>query len=228
MGLADIALYEGRTQDAIAILQEGIAADIAERNNEAAARKTTMLAEAHLDLKKSAAALSDAQQALRLSEGDPIIELLAGETYAQAGRFERVLSLASRLDDELVPEYQSYGTLLRGEVYLQRGDWRLCLANCNFASQRACHNVTSPRRMLFISKALVILAKHSRKHPCNNALRSLYLVDFKFGQSFSGATIPSVSFRRNSSEFRERQYSSRVSQRRLQLVRGSALLLRLP
>ena len=161
MGLADIALYEGRTQDAIAILQEGIAADIAERNNEAAARKTTMLAEAHLDLKKSAAALSDAQQALRLSEGDPIIELLAGETYAQAGRFERVLSLASRLDDELVPEYQSYGTLLRGEVYLQRGDWRLCLANCNFASQRACHNVTSPRRMLFISKALVILAKHS-------------------------------------------------------------------
>jgi len=105
---------------------------------------------------------------------------------------------------------------------------KLCLANCNFASQRACHNVTSPRRMLFISKALVILAKHSRKHPCNNALRSLYLVDFKFGQSFSGATIPSVSFRRNSSEFRERQYSSRVSQRRLQLVRGSALLLRLP
>src|SRR5215831_1201179 len=104
----------------------------------------------------------------------------------------------------------------------------VCLANCNFASQRACHNVTSPRRMLFISKALVILAKHSRKHPCNNALRSLYLVDFKFGQSFSGATIPSVSFRRNSSEFRERQYSSRVSQRRLQLVRGSALLLRLP
>jgi serine/threonine protein kinase/predicted Zn-dependent protease len=127
VGLADIALYEGRTQDAIAILREGIAADIAERNNEAAARKTTMLAEAHLDLKKSAAALSDAQQALRLSEGDPIIELLAGETYAQAGRFERALSLASRLDDELVPEYQSYGTLLRGEVYLQRGDSRLAI-----------------------------------------------------------------------------------------------------
>src|SRR5215469_13184192 len=40
-------------------------------------------------------------------------------------------------------------------------DKYVCLANCNFASQRACHNVTSPRRMLFISKALVILAKHS-------------------------------------------------------------------
>jgi hypothetical protein len=37
----------------------------------------------------------------------------------------------------------------------------LCLANCNFARYRACHNVTSPRCMLFISKALLILAKHS-------------------------------------------------------------------
>jgi len=36
----------------------------------------------------------------------------------------------------------------------------LCLANCNFASCRACHNVTSPRCIVFISKALLILAKH--------------------------------------------------------------------
>jgi len=35
------------------------------------------------------------------------------------------------------------------------------LANCNFAQPQACHNVTSPRCMLFISKALLILAKHN-------------------------------------------------------------------
>ena len=34
------------------------------------------------------------------------------------------------------------------------------LANCNFASPRACDNATSPRGMLFISKAILILAKH--------------------------------------------------------------------
>jgi non-specific serine/threonine protein kinase/serine/threonine-protein kinase len=38
---------------------------------------------------------------------------------------------------------------------------RLCLANCNFASHRACHNVTFPRCMLLIAKALLILAKHT-------------------------------------------------------------------
>jgi hypothetical protein len=37
----------------------------------------------------------------------------------------------------------------------------LCLANCNFAQPQACHNVTSPCCMLFISKALLILAKHN-------------------------------------------------------------------
>jgi len=39
-----------------------------------------------------------------------------------------------------------------------------CLANCNFANCRACHNVTSPRCIVFISKALLILAKHSLIH----------------------------------------------------------------
>jgi hypothetical protein len=36
----------------------------------------------------------------------------------------------------------------------------VCLANCNFASRMACHNVTFSRCMLFVSKALLILAKH--------------------------------------------------------------------
>jgi hypothetical protein len=41
----------------------------------------------------------------------------------------------------------------------------VCLANCNFASHRAYNhraynNVTSTRCMLFISKALLILAMH--------------------------------------------------------------------
>jgi Tol biopolymer transport system component len=37
----------------------------------------------------------------------------------------------------------------------------VCLANCNFARHRGRNNVTPPRCMLFISKALLILAKHS-------------------------------------------------------------------
>jgi hypothetical protein len=43
-------------------------------------------------------------------------------------------------------------------MYLDGGK-NVWLANCNFAKPQACHNVTSLRCMLFISKALLILAK---------------------------------------------------------------------
>jgi len=49
----------------------------------------------------------------------------------------------------------------RAPTCAPRAPQSVWLANCNFASQRACHNITSPRCMLFISKVLVILAKHS-------------------------------------------------------------------
>jgi len=35
----------------------------------------------------------------------------------------------------------------------------LCVANCNFVFYRTCNNVTSAHCMLFIVKALLILAK---------------------------------------------------------------------
>ena len=37
----------------------------------------------------------------------------------------------------------------------------VCLAKCNFVIHRPCNNVTSALCMLFILKALLILAKHS-------------------------------------------------------------------
>jgi hypothetical protein len=36
---------------------------------------------------------------------------------------------------------------------------KVCVANCNFVIHRTCNNVTSARSMLFIVKALLILAK---------------------------------------------------------------------
>src|SRR5215469_3026114 len=36
----------------------------------------------------------------------------------------------------------------------------VCLANCDFASHRTCHNVTPHRCMLLISRAVLILSKH--------------------------------------------------------------------
>jgi hypothetical protein len=40
-------------------------------------------------------------------------------------------------------------------------DQLVCVANCNFVIHRTCRNFTSARCMLFIVKALLILAKHT-------------------------------------------------------------------
>ena len=47
----------------------------------------------------------------------------------------------------------------------------VCLANCNFASHRTSHNVTPHRYMLFISKTVLILAKHTYSPlPCRPSI----------------------------------------------------------
>jgi Integrase core domain len=66
----------------------------------------------------------------------------------------------------------------------------LCLANCNFARHRACNNVTCPCCMLFISKALLILARDKLREafPFDSAPRFLIFDrDAKYGLEVSAA-----------------------------------------
>ena len=68
-----------------------------------------------------------------------------------------------------------------------------CLANCNFANCRACHNVTSPRCIVFISKALLILAKHRStqaylKSPVNTRVSHFFLLPV----SHSKTILPTI------------------------------------
>ena len=64
MGLADLALAEGRAADAIPILQKGIEADLANKSTEAAAAKLTALADAERRVGRAAAALAAADRAV--------------------------------------------------------------------------------------------------------------------------------------------------------------------
>ena len=81
-------------------------------------------------------------------------------SYGRMGEAEKrlreearnLLMQAEATDEE---EDKRYGRERQGDELPE-----VCLANCNFASRRACHNVTSSRCMLFVSKALLILAKH--------------------------------------------------------------------
>jgi tetratricopeptide (TPR) repeat protein len=121
MGWADLALYEGRLPDAALILEKGIAADLANKNTDAAAEKTGALAETHLLRGQKAAALAAADRAIALSKKDLVV-LTAAHVYLEAGQEAKAQALARELEARLVPELQSYAKLIQGEAQRRRNN----------------------------------------------------------------------------------------------------------
>ena len=136
MGLADLALLEGRPADAIPILQAGIAADLAGKSAEAAGAKLAALAEAQLALAKGAHALESADRALATSRNLSVAFPVA-RVYLAAGREPKALALADELAARLEPDAQAYARLIRGEAKLHRGKAREAIADFEEAKKLA-------------------------------------------------------------------------------------------
>ena len=120
LGLADIALYQGRPADAVSVLEKGIEADLADQNADAAAEKRVMLAEAQLQLRRPAAAVAEADRAAAAGRGENIL-YPAARIYIATGQATRALSLAEKLAARLEPDPQAYAELIRGEAELAAG-----------------------------------------------------------------------------------------------------------
>jgi tetratricopeptide (TPR) repeat protein/predicted Ser/Thr protein kinase len=121
MGLADLALYEGRRADAAASLEQGIAGDLAAKNAAAAAEKTAVLAGTLLGRGQKAAAIAAADRALGAAKKD-LVMLLAAEVYLEAGQEPKALALAKDFGARLEPELQSYARLIEGQVQHRRNN----------------------------------------------------------------------------------------------------------
>jgi tetratricopeptide (TPR) repeat protein len=120
-GFADLALYEGRLQDAVDILTKGIAVDQAAQDNPAAARKMLYLADALLQLRQKERAVAEAQKALGLNR-QPVSLYQAALIYLRAGRPQQALDLAGELIQAPHNESKMYGLLVQGEVRLASGE----------------------------------------------------------------------------------------------------------
>ena len=120
-GLADLAAYQARHADAVSILKQGAAADLAAKNNDGAARKYVMLAKIEESLGSHAAALADADKALAQSQIAPI-QFLAASTYADAGEMSKAQKLATVLSSSLSSESQAYGKIIAGLIAVKKKD----------------------------------------------------------------------------------------------------------
>jgi tetratricopeptide (TPR) repeat protein len=119
IGLADLALYEGRPGEAVPLLESGIAADRAESNAGAAAHKTAVLAEALLQLGRAREALGAAAEAAAASTQESVL-LPAARVYLAAGQEAPALRLAATLAAHWQPAPQAYAKIVEGEAQLRR------------------------------------------------------------------------------------------------------------
>jgi serine/threonine protein kinase/tetratricopeptide (TPR) repeat protein len=120
IGLADIAELQGRNDDAVTLLEKGIAADLAAKESASAAAKTIALGQAYLSEENEKKALSAADSAMKL-DSQPSVLMAAGELYVNAGEPARAARLVTQLSARIEPEPQLYAALLQGTISLSQG-----------------------------------------------------------------------------------------------------------
>jgi eukaryotic-like serine/threonine-protein kinase len=119
-GLADIAMYQGRSAEALPILLSGIEADLASQDSESAAVKLLAVAEIRLETRDTSAAISAAERAVSLARGENVL-YPAARVFLATGRESKALALATELGSRLEPDPQAYAELILGEAELARG-----------------------------------------------------------------------------------------------------------
>ena len=120
MGLADLAMYYGRYDEAPFILDPAIARDEQINNKSAMASKQVALAEARLGSGDAAGASTAARSALELGR-DPSVLVPAARVFIAAGRTPAAIAIAADLTSRLQPSAQAYGKLVEAEIALAQG-----------------------------------------------------------------------------------------------------------
>ncbi len=115
LGLADLAMYEGRWPEAEKLLEDGIAAD--EKSNERLARaaKLTALAEVHLAQNRAPQAVRAVQDAMAITREDSTL-VSAALVLIRAGRRAEAQSIAEELGRQFQPRRRAYAAIIQGEV----------------------------------------------------------------------------------------------------------------
>ncbi|MBA7608359.1 hypothetical protein ES703_15536 [subsurface metagenome] len=120
LGLADIALYEGRVADASEMLEKKIALDTKEGRTDYLGNKWALLAYARLLSRKKGLALEAADRAVAATKEIGTM-CCAAQVYLQTGNEERALSIATELGRRLGPEPRAYAKIIEGEIIKKKG-----------------------------------------------------------------------------------------------------------
>jgi eukaryotic-like serine/threonine-protein kinase len=120
-GLGDLAVYEGRYTEAVHILEQGAAGDLALKLADRAAAKYAEQAYAHLLHGQNGAAVASADKAL--ANGHEVkIRFLAARIFVEAGQSAKATSLMQGLAKEAQPEPQAYAKIIEALMVMKSKD----------------------------------------------------------------------------------------------------------
>lgn len=119
-GLADIALFQGRFDEAISILEGGVAADIAANLPGNAADKLATLATVYADVKDTSRAVSAADRALAASQDDSVV-FRAALVYIRSRQGARAKPWIDKLGAKLQNDSRAYAKLLEAAILREDG-----------------------------------------------------------------------------------------------------------
>jgi len=120
IGLADLAMYQGRFDEAVPILEQGLKEDREAKNVAGAAVKAIALAEAYQVRADSAAAATAIQRARELSS-DPSVLVPAARLLSVSGRTADADRIAEQLGSNLAPRSRAYARVVKAATLLERG-----------------------------------------------------------------------------------------------------------
>ena len=115
LGLADIAIYRGRFEEAITLLEGSIAADQESENQRAIGTKYIALAEAFAGNDDSDASMEAIDSALAAS-GGLARQVPAALLYLHHGRTDAAVEIANELSRKLQPQSRAYAQMIFGII----------------------------------------------------------------------------------------------------------------
>ena len=121
LGLADLSAYEGHFADAVRVLEQAAAADLAAGRPENAANKFAALAQVQLWREQKRAALVAAEKALANSQGVQV-RFRVAHIFVQAGEAAKAEKIAAGLASMLDGEPQAYAKIIEADSALNKGD----------------------------------------------------------------------------------------------------------
>jgi tetratricopeptide (TPR) repeat protein/tRNA A-37 threonylcarbamoyl transferase component Bud32 len=132
-GLADLSVYQGRYAEAVRILTDAAAADLAAKEADRAATKLAAIGYTESLRQNKPAALVAAEKALASSEA-MTVRFLAARILVEAGRPSQAKSIATSLANEGQAEPRAYGAIVEGLIALEAGDAGAAIKRLNDAN----------------------------------------------------------------------------------------------